>query len=123
VKHQLKFAILIAVVVLCFVSLFFAIMPVRANSTIIVTTTNDELNSDGDCSLREAIRAANLDIAIDACSAGSGTDTIVVPAGTYTLTIVGSDEDNGLTGDLDVTSSTVFHKLSDDVQATSGRPL
>ena len=60
--------------------------PVRAAS-ITVTTTADELNADGDCSLREAIHAANTDTAVDACPAGSGADTITVPAGTYTLTI------------------------------------
>jgi len=56
-------------------------------ATLTVTTTTDELNSDGDCSLREAIQAANTDTAVDACPAGSGADTITVPAGTYTLTI------------------------------------
>ena len=37
-------------------------------------------------------------------TSGSGSDTIVLPAGTYTLTMAGSGEDSGLTGDLDVTS-------------------
>ena len=36
-------------------------------ATIAVTTTTDELNADGDCSLREAIRAANSNTAVDAC--------------------------------------------------------
>jgi len=53
---------------------------------ITVNTTADELNADGDCSLREAIEAANTDVAVDACTAGSGADTITVPAGTYALT-------------------------------------
>jgi len=35
-------------------------------ATITVNTTVDELNSDGDCSLREAIQAANTDAAVDA---------------------------------------------------------
>ena len=58
-------------------------------ASITVTTTVDELNADGDCSLREAIQAANTDIAVDACPAGSGADTITVPANTnaYTLTM------------------------------------
>jgi CSLREA domain-containing protein len=47
-----------------------------ATSTIVVNTTADELNSDGDCSLREAITAANTDAAVDACGAGAGADTI-----------------------------------------------
>jgi CSLREA domain-containing protein len=70
---------------------------------IAVTTTTDELNSDGDCSLREAIQAANTDTAVDACPAGSGADTITLPAGTYTLTLAGAGEDANATGDLDIT--------------------
>lgn len=76
-------------------------MPART-ATITVTTANDELNSDGDCSLREAIRAANLNTPVDACPAGSGADSIVLPAGTYTLAIAGTGEDAAATGDLDI---------------------
>ena len=73
-------------------------------ATIMVNTTTDELNNDGDCSLREAIQAANTDAAVDACSAGSGADTIEVPAGTFTLGIPGPGEDANQTGDWDITS-------------------
>jgi CSLREA domain-containing protein len=86
--------------------------PIRAEqakaattATITVNTTADELNSDGDCSLREAVRAANSDIPVDACPAGSGSDTILLSASTYTLTKVGSDENLAESGDLDITSS------------------
>jgi CSLREA domain-containing protein len=75
----------------------------RAGTTINVTTDHDELNSDGDCSLREAVRAANLDLAVDACPAGSGDDTIVLPAGTYMLSIPGQNEIESKTGDLNIT--------------------
>ncbi|MEX2457441.1 MAG: CSLREA domain-containing protein, partial [Actinomycetota bacterium] len=61
-----------------------------AATTITVTTTDDELNGDGDCSLREAIVAANTDAQTDECAAGSGADTIVVPAGTYDLDLAGA---------------------------------
>jgi CSLREA domain-containing protein len=71
-------------------------------ANIAVTTTNDELNGDADCSLREAIQAANTDGAVGGCPAGSGADTITVPAGTYRLTLVGAKEDGNATGDLDV---------------------
>ena len=77
-----------------------------ADATIItVNTTADELNSDGDCSLREAVRAANADAAVDGCTAGSGADMILLPAGTYTLTLEGVNEDAAASGDLDITSS------------------
>jgi CSLREA domain-containing protein len=45
------------------------------------------------CTLRAAIMEAN---------ALAGTDTITLPAGTYTLTIAGQGEDDAATGDLDV---------------------
>jgi CSLREA domain-containing protein len=57
--------------------------------TILVTTLEDELNSDGDCSLREAITAANENTAVDACPAGDAvlTDTITFGVeGTITVT-------------------------------------
>jgi CSLREA domain-containing protein len=75
---------------------------ILAGTTIKVTTQNDEFNTDGDCSLREALRAANLNIAVDACPAGTGTDTVSLEPGTYNLTRTGSGEDEGLTGDLDI---------------------
>jgi CSLREA domain-containing protein len=77
-----------------------------AAATISVTTTVDDVNTNGNCSLREAIRAANTDGKVDACPAGiTGTDSITLPAGTYTLALAGGNEDAGLTGDLDITSS------------------
>lgn len=75
-------------------------------ATITVNTTTDELNSDGDCSLREAIRAANTNAIVDNCMAGStGADVINLPAGNYLLTLPGAIEEVGLTGDLDVTDT------------------
>jgi len=69
--------------------------PVQA-ATFTVTKTADTAdgNCDADCSLREAIIAAN---------ASFGADTIKLPPGTYTLSIVGTDEDASATGDLDIT--------------------
>ena len=84
-------------------SMFLAV-PSNAAATIAVNTTTDELNTDGDCSLREAVRAANSNTAIDACTAGTGIDVITVPAGTYTFALGGADE-AAMTGDLDLTES------------------
>src|SRR5713101_1679664 len=58
-------------------------------STINVTTTLDGVAG----SLRAAIIQAN---------ASHGPDTIMVPAGTYTLTLAGANEDDAATGDLDI---------------------
>jgi len=67
------------------------IAPVFAVS-ITVNTTTDVVNStDGLCSIREAIVAANTDTAsgvpVGECAAGGGTDTISIPAGTYLLSV------------------------------------
>ncbi|MEX0800813.1 MAG: choice-of-anchor Q domain-containing protein [Dehalococcoidia bacterium] len=66
---------------------------------IAVNTTDDENNVDGDCSLREAVEAANTDAAVDACTAGAGADTIAVPAGTYLLE----------TGELEITTDVTIN--------------
>jgi CSLREA domain-containing protein len=74
-------------------------------AAIPVNTTADELNTDGDCALREAIQATNTDSPVDACPAGNGADLITLPAGTYTLVILGTDEDNNATGDMDISGT------------------
>ena len=52
------------------------------------------LTAGGKCTLRAAVQQAN---------ALTGPDTIMLPAGTYTLTISGRCEDTAATGDLDIT--------------------
>lgn len=68
--------------------------PARA-ATFTVTKTGDTADGacDADCSLREAVIAAN---------ASADDDTIVLPAGTFLLSLAGVDEDAAATGDLDV---------------------
>ncbi len=78
-------------------------------ATITVNTTADDTTNNGNCSLREAVIAANTDAARDACRAGSGADTITLPAGTYALSIAGNLEDNALQGDLDVLGSVTIN--------------
>ena len=56
--------------------------------------TDDGLCTSDDCSLREAVITANN------CP---GPQTIRLPAGHYPLTLVGADEDQARTGDLDIT--------------------
>ena len=69
----------------------------RVLAIINVTTTDDEdngtLGGGAGISLREAIRYS---------AAG---DTINLPAGTFTLTMTGADENLGATGDLDITQN------------------
>jgi CSLREA domain-containing protein len=91
--------------ILSLVPLFvWGAQPLQAQTTIIVTTTADDLAVNGNCTLREALVAANTDTAMDGCPAGSDVDTIVLGAGTYTLTLTGPGENHARSGDLDVTS-------------------
>ena len=77
-----------------------AALPVSA-ATFTVDRTDDDANATGcvdgtpnDCSLRGAVIKANGAV---------GADTIVLPAGTYVLTIPMTDfEDGAANGDLDV---------------------
>lgn len=75
---------------------------VHAGGTILVSTTGDELNTDGDCSLREAIAAVNSEAPVDACPGSPGSREIFLDPGTYALSLPGAEEDGGATGDLDV---------------------
>jgi CSLREA domain-containing protein len=107
-------------------ALSFPASPRAANAagiTITVTTTEDELTSNGQCSLREAIRAANTDTAVDACGAGSGPDTIRLSNGLYTLSTIGQDEDAGMTGDLDVRADLTITGVTSDTTIIDGGHL
>ncbi len=53
----------------------------RVLAAITVTSFADNLNLDGQVTLREAIRAAELDISVDGSTAGSGADTIEFATG------------------------------------------
>jgi CSLREA domain-containing protein len=68
--------------------------PVSA-ATFNVSKTADTADGvcNADCSLREAVIAANATVALD---------TINIPAGTYTITIFGRNEDAAATGDFDI---------------------
>ena len=54
--------------------------PVFAATITVNSTADDDIDNDGECTLREAIMAANSDtasgVAAGECLAGSGTDTI-----------------------------------------------
>jgi len=102
-----------------------------ANSVnvIYVDTFIDELNDDGDCSLREAIEAANDDQAVDNCPPGnpSSADDIFLDSGTYflsqgdinilsSLNIFGMDMDSTIIdGD---NSSRIFELLTNGIEVS-----
>ena len=94
-KSQTKWIVLLPFS--CLIFLFSACTPIPNCDVVYTVTktndTNDGVCSPGDCSLREAVANANV------CA---GPQIINLPAGGYTLTIDGDDEDFNETGDLDV---------------------
>lgn len=98
---------LIAILVLLIV--FGVRVPSAEASTFTVSRFDDPPPSGcvtNDCSLREAIIAANT---------VAGADTVKLPAGTYTLSIDGAGENAAATGDLDITDSLTLSGESDTV--------
>ena len=71
-------------------------------------------DSGGKCSLRAAIMEAN---------ALSGADTITIPAGTYKLTVSGADEDNCISGDLDIRSDLTINGAGKNLTTIDGDEL
>lgn len=100
-----------------------AIPHLAGQAVITVTTTTDGIIVNGQCSLREAIRAANTDTAVDTCAAGSGADIISLPAGTYTLTLGGVGEDNNTIGDLDITATVTLNGAGAATTIVNGNNL
>jgi predicted outer membrane repeat protein len=102
---------------LCAAALLLALLPwprlaMASGFTYTVTTTLDAPHAmpldetctstlkDKACTLRAAMQAANY--------AGTGQHTIhLAVAGTYTLTVVGPNEDAGATGDLDIQAQNI----------------
>src|SRR5215212_1118945 len=74
-----------------------------ASFAVTKTADTNDGACNSDCSLREAIVAAN---------AAAGADTITVPNGTYTLTLSGKNEDAAATGDLDIAGSLTLNGAS-----------
>ena len=105
---------------LTFLFAFLCILPGAYGATITVGTTADAITDDGSCSLREAIIAANTNASVDNCPAGSAilVDVIILPPGVYTLTIAGTNENQAMTGDLDLTDSAGIAIIGDGSDTT-----
>ncbi len=90
-SQKLIFFFTISIVLL----LFFSANSYAATFTVTKTAdTNDGSCDVSDCSLREAIAAAN---------AAGDPDIVSIPSGTYTITRSGSDNSN-VNGDFDITN-------------------
>ncbi|MEA2561924.1 MAG: hypothetical protein QOH06_3428 [Acidobacteriota bacterium] len=92
-----SYRILFLAAVLLIPAILTTAIPARA-AVFIPTKLTDSADGacDSDCSLREAVLAAN------AADTADGPDFIVLGAGIYSLSLTGAGEDLGATGDLDI---------------------
>jgi len=86
--------------------------PVRAETdsgaSITVNTTEDSLVVNENCSLREAIQAANSNSPVDACPPGTtGTDVIVLASSIYSIASSPAAPDEN-SGDFDIASNLII---------------
>ena len=91
-------------------------------ATITVTTTVDENGTGTDCSLREAIQAANTNLAVGGCPTGQPTATAVdfigfnIPGtGTHTIEVAGSQLPT-------ITEQVTIDGTTDDSYSAPGPP-
>src|SRR5438132_8088858 len=84
-------------------SLLLAVAPAAAAPFTVNDTADAVDAAPGDGSCATAGGTCTLRAAIQEANAHTGADTIMLPAGTYLLTIPGRGEDAAMMGDLDIT--------------------
>lgn len=96
-----------------FLGIFLALTCPAGAADIYVDSFTQSPGASGECTLGEAIQAANNDAAVNGCPAGSGADTIYLPIGTYLLTAANNTTqgDNGLP---DITSNITIIGVGSD---------
>ncbi len=88
----------------------------KVNTLLDTVAVNLQTGKDasGHVSLRSAIMAAD---------ARPNADTIIIPGGTYQLTIAGANEDNSATGDLDIKGNLTITGRSSSSTIIDGNSL
>lgn len=93
------------------IGLTFSFMTLAVSAaTFTVNTTNDTVDAtpgDGICA--DAASACSLRAAISEANALAGDDTITLPAGDYTQTLVAANEDLNAGGDFDITGNVTIN--------------
>ncbi len=107
-----------------------SLIPGASRAAVITATdfVDDNNDTNGTCTLREAIRSANDNVSVDACIAGSAvvTDRVNVLPGTHIVDLAsGNDEDDAVTGDLDILEEVWIRGSSAEfsiIDGTAGGP-
>ena len=97
---------------------------VTAATTFAVDSTVDEVDvSPGDGVCDQGTGSCTLRAAIMEANALPGADTVEIPSGTYTLTLAGTDENGGATGDLDITEDLTIAGAGAGVTIVDGNSI
>jgi CSLREA domain-containing protein len=104
---------------------FIAGVPTRAaGANFTVDSTSDAVDAaPGDGACESAAGECTLRAAIQETNALPGADAISVPAGTYTLAIPGANEDDGATGDLDITDDVAITGAGQNATVIDGKQI
>ncbi|MCI0399666.1 MAG: hypothetical protein L0332_25360 [Chloroflexi bacterium] len=100
--------------------------PTNAGATFTVNSpadAADALPGDSLCETAAGNNTCTLRAAVQETNALAGTDTILLPAGSYTLTISGSGEDAAATGDLDITGALTITGAGQNETTVNGGAL
>ena len=93
-------------------------------SSFLADTTDDSVDTNpGDGLCLDATGHCSLRAAIDEANALPGADSIQLLSGVYTLTIAGTGEDAGATGDLDITDDVTIEGTDADATRIDGGAL
>ena len=97
----------------CVLLLTFLPSPAIAEETLILTVNvpadgTDATPGDGICETAPDNSRCTLRAAVMETNARPGPDAIILPAGLYTLTLPGQQEDGAATGDLDIFDSPII---------------
>lgn len=110
-----------AISLLAFLCGVFVAIPTAQAATITVTSESGGTGGP-DCTLRDAITAANTDTAMGGCVAGNGADTIELPVDT-TITLTEPDNNtDGLNGLPSITSEVIINGNGSTVERADGTP-
>ncbi|HEV7646304.1 MAG TPA: choice-of-anchor Q domain-containing protein [Pyrinomonadaceae bacterium] len=99
-------AVLAAMITLCFT---IGVSSASAATFVVNTTADTQDANPGDGSCADAGSNCSLRAAISEANALAGDDTVTLPAGTYTQSLVAADEDNNAGGDWDLTSNIILN--------------
>jgi hypothetical protein len=97
--------------------------PAGTTFTVNVQTDGTDALPDTVCETAQGNGICTLRAAIMESNAQPGVDIVQLPAGLFVLSLQGADEDNGFTGDLDVTDSAILKHAGGGVSTIDGNGI